>query len=218
MLTLASALLLAAAQTAPAPAPAAPLSETAGMALAAAYGDQVTGRFSSAAQHAADPRYDVVEARIVRIWPDRTDGIWLYQEQAIINQDGRTPEQARARPYFQFVARIAPLANGVLRRDNFRVLDGGKWVGMTADDARLAALGAADLAEASCHNRIELVSRGHWVSQTESCANAYRGAAYMTSRSLTTPDRFVNWDRGFTADGQHVWGPRAGGYIFDRVQ
>ncbi len=196
----------------------APVPEIGGAALADAYAAAVIGRFSSAAQHAADPRYDVVEARISRIWPERTDGIWLYQEQAIVNQPGMTGDQARQRPYFQFVARIAPLENGVLRRDNYRVADGAKWRGMTSGDARLASLTPADLAPPSCHNRIELVSRGHFVSQTESCANAYRGAAMMVSRSLTTPTRFVNWDRGLAADGAHVWGPRAGGYIFERVE
>ncbi len=36
-----------------------------------AYAATVSGTFSSAAQHRADPAYDEVEARIVRIWPER---------------------------------------------------------------------------------------------------------------------------------------------------
>jgi hypothetical protein len=28
---------------------------------------------------------------------------------------------------------------------------------------------------------------------------------------------FTNWDRGFTAEGEHVWGPRGGGYEFVRL-
>jgi hypothetical protein len=185
--------------------------------LTEAYAAQVVGLYSSAAQHRADPRYDEVEARIIRIWPERTDGVWLYQEQAIVNQDGLTREAARAKPYFQFVARIVPLGHGLLRRDNFRVSDRAKWAGVTAGDARLAALTPADLEAPSCHNRLELVSPGYWIGKTESCTNSYRGATMMDSRSISTPTGFVNWDRGLTATGEHVWGPRWGGYMFDRV-
>lgn len=181
------------------------------------YARTATGEFSSAAQHAADRRYDVVEARIVRIWPERTDGLWLYQEQAIVGV-AEGPPPGRSRPYFQFVARVVPLGDGTLRRDNFRVRDGAKWLGITAGDARLASLSDADLMPASCHNRIERVAAGHWTGRTESCANSYRGAAYMESRSLATADRYVNWDRGFDAAGSRVWGPADGGYIFVRTK
>jgi hypothetical protein len=185
--------------------------------LAEAYAAQVVGSYSSIAQHRADPRYDEVEARVIRIWPERTDGVWLYQEQAIVNQPNTDAAIARSRPYFQFVARVTPLGNGLLRRDNFRVSDRARWVGMTAGDARLASLSPADLEAASCHNRIELISPGYWTGRTESCTNSYRGAAYMESRSISTPTGFINWDRGFSVGGEHVWGPRWGGYVFDRV-
>jgi hypothetical protein len=207
LLTLTALALQAATPTAPAPMP-----------LPEVYAANVTGSFSSAAQHRSDVRYDEVEARIIRIWPERTDGVWLYQEQAIITVPGVDAATARLRPYFQFVGRIVPLGSGLLRRDNFRVADGARWVGMTGDDPRLAALSPADLAPASCHNLIELVSPGHWTGRTESCANGYRGATYMRSISLATPDRYVNWDRGFTATGERVWGPEWGGYVFDRVR
>jgi len=176
------------------------------------YEATVTGRFSSAAQHRRDRSYDEVEARIVRIWPERTDGLWLYQEQAIVNAPGMTREQALARPYFQFVARIVPLEGGVLRRDNFRVREPGRFVG-----ANVGALQHGDLMEASCHNRIERVSAGWYLGRTESCANRYRGAVFMESRSVSTRDAYVNWDRGFDAQGRRLWGPEAGGYVFDRI-
>lgn len=177
-----------------------------------AYAQTVTGRFSSAAQHARDPAYDEVEARIVRIWPERTDGLWLYQEQAVLTREGMSREEARAKPYFQFVARVVMLQPGVFRRDNFRVRDGARFAG-----GKIAALAQTDLMEASCHNRIELVAAGTYVGRTESCANAYRGAQWMQSLSVATPASYVNWDRGFDGAGKRIWGPEAGGYVFDRV-
>lgn len=185
--------------------------------LAADYAAVAVGSFSSQAQHRADPAYDWAEARVIRIWPDRTDGIWLYHEQAIISVNGLTPDQARARPYFQFVARINVLAPGVLRRENFRLKDPAAWRGLQAGDARLATLGPADLGPASCHNRLEVVSRSTFIGRTESCANNWRGAVRLDSVSVTSPDAYVNWDRGFDAAGNRVWGPAHGGYEFRRL-
>lgn len=176
------------------------------------YAETVTGRFSSAAQHRHDSGYDEVEARVVRIWGEREDGLWLYQEQAIVNQPGLTPAQARARPYFQFVAHVVALEGGVLRRDNYRLRNPVRFVG-----ANVAELSEADLLPAGCHNRIERIASGYYVARTESCANSYRGAVSMRSLSISSRAAYVNWDRGFDVDGRRVWGPEAGGYVFDRL-
>lgn len=185
--------------------------------LAEDYAASAAGNFSSEAQHRADPRYDWVEARVVRIWPERTDGVWFYQEQAIVNTPGLTPDAARRKPYFQFVGRVTQIGREVLRRDNFRVKSGAAWLGMTSGDARLASLTPADLAEPGCHNRLEKVSTGVFTGRTESCTNAYKGAAGMQSLSVTMADVYVNWDRGFDLAGNRVWGPEGGGYVFRRM-
>ena len=49
------------------------------------------------------------------------------------------------------------------------------------------------------------------------CRNSYKGASYAISHSVLTVDEMVNWDRGFNAAGELVWGPAAGGYRFRRV-
>ncbi|HRW89883.1 MAG TPA: CpcT/CpeT family chromophore lyase, partial [Flavobacteriales bacterium] len=43
----------------------------------------MTGSFSSAAQAEADTNYYAIELEMARIWPERTDGVWLYVEQAV---------------------------------------------------------------------------------------------------------------------------------------
>lgn len=180
--------------------------------MLADYAQAAIGHFSSAAQHRRDPAYDEVEVRVVRIWPERTDGLWLYQEQAIVNQPGKSRDQALAAPYFQFVAHVVTLKAGSIRRDNFRVRDAGRFTG-----ARVEALAQADLMEASCHNRIDRIASGWFVGTTESCVNRYKGAAWMLSLSVLTARTYVNWDRGFDASGTRIWGPAQGGYIFDRL-
>jgi hypothetical protein len=181
--------------------------------LLAEYAADTVGLYSSAAQHRADAAYDEVEARVVRIWPERTDGVWLYQEQTIVNQPGLSPDDARAKPYFQRVARVVMASDATLRRDNYRLKAPAPHVGA----ARLAELTPDSLVPAGCHNIIQRIGTGTWYGMTENCANSYKGAASMVSQSVKTPGRFVNWDRGLAADGSHVWGPRAGGYVFDRV-
>ena len=180
------------------------------------YAATVTGAFTTEAQHRADARYDIVEARIVRLWPERTDAVWLYQEQAIVNVAGKTPDEARKAPYFQFVARIVALGDGTLRRDNMRLREPARWAGLKDGDPRLTRITPADLADPGCHNRIERIAPGHFASRTETCLNSYKGAVTMRSLSVTTPDTYANWDRGFATDGQRVWGPAEGGYIFRR--
>jgi len=166
------------------------------------------GSYTTAAQAARDDRYDTVEAEVVRIWPERTDGVWLYQEQAIINRKDLTPAQAKAQPYFQRVARVHREKDGRLRRDNHVITNAKAFTG------KPATLRFEHLGPAGCHNLLERVAEGHWTARTENCANSYKGAAEMRSVSVQTADTYANWDRGFSADGKHVWGPTDGGYIF----
>ena len=50
----------------------------------------------------------------------------------------------------------------------------------------------------------------------QDCQNRYRGASYLVSRSTTSAEGVDNWDRGFDANGEQVWGPISGPYRFRR--
>jgi hypothetical protein len=201
--------LCAAAPGASSPLPIPPLLES--------YVRVTTGTFSSLAQHRADPAYAEVEVHVVRIWPERADGVWLYQEQAILSGTSDR-EAARARPYFQRVSRISAQPDGTLLRETFALRDPGRFVGLWRGDHRGPALTPADLGEAGCPIRIEAAGHGHFAGTSGACPNRHRGASAMRSVSVIAPDRFVNWDRGFDRDGRLVWGPEAGGYVFVRVE
>lgn len=171
----------------------------------------VTGRFTSAAQAARDPRYSVVEARISRIWSERTDGVWFYQEQAILDQPGVTAEQARARPYFQRIFQVRPQSDGTLVRDTYELTDPKAVAGLPRP------LTQADLGKPGCPILFERVAARTWTSRSGDCPNNWRGAVKMISRGVTTASGFANWDRGVGGEGQHVWGPTDGGYLFERM-
>ncbi|MBK7032563.1 MAG: hypothetical protein IPH49_04720 [Ignavibacteria bacterium] len=46
------------------------------------------------------------------------------------------------------------------------------------------------------------------------CTSDLKGASYATSEVKIFRDRIISWDRGFSADGVQVWGPKKGGYVF----
>jgi hypothetical protein len=170
-----------------------------------------TGLFTSAPQAARDSSYQVVEFRAVRIWPDREDGHWVYTEQQIEGQES---------PYRQRIQRYFRDADGEIRLRVYTLPGVETYVGAWREPARLEAVDPASLnAEAGCDNVYRQVEPGVFAGSTieQECRNNWRGAAYMRSISSVQAGGFTNWDRGFTAEGEHVWGPRTGGYEFTKL-
>ena len=93
-------------------------------------------------------------------------------------------------------------------------------VGAWQEPTKFADLKPADLAELhGCDAVITRAGTGRFEGSTSGarCRNSYKGASYAISQSVLTAEEMVNWDRGFDANGNLVWGPAAGGYRFRRV-
>lgn len=173
----------------------------------------MTGRFSSARQAAEDPDYQAVELNVTPIWGRRGDGPWLYVEQAFADSPSK--------PYRQriYQLRYAPQVSGVELRV-FTLPDPAAAVGAWKDPTRLGRLRPEELTrlegcEVLFSRRGEYLFRGS--TQGEGCRNSHRGAAYMTSEMVVEPAMTRIWDRGYSAERQQVWGPKAGSYRFDKV-
>jgi hypothetical protein len=69
-----------------------------------------------------------------------------------------------------------------------------------------------------CAGGAERIGSGFWRAENPDCPNAYRGAVRASSDSIRTADAYANWDRGWNVEGQQVWGPTSGGYIFERIR
>lgn len=182
---------------------------------AAEFAQDAAGSWSSAAQ-SIDPGYDWVESEVRQIWPDREDGVWLYQENAII---AASPEAAiegtpKARPYFQVVVHLQDVGGGALHTTTYKVADRAAAKGAWSNPE---AFSSDWLGEVSCMGSMHRVGQGFWRGET-TCPNNYKGAARVVSLSVRSPGAHVNWDRGFDADGTHVWGPADGGYVFERKE
>jgi hypothetical protein len=174
---------------------------------------RMCGNFSNATQARSDFSYRDVVLHIVRIWPERSDGPWLYLEQALAD--------APAQPYRQQIYHLVAARDGVI---DVRVLKLSDPVALTAawrDPARFASLTPEKLIDcAGCAMQLKVLADGSIQGATVGCACASElsSAAYATTDLTVTEQGLVFWDRGFTSTGLQVWGPANSGYEFKRLE
>ena len=171
----------------------------------------MTGTFDSSQQAADDDRYFNIRLVMLPIWTDRSDGRWLYVEQAA---DGSLDE-----PYRQRVYRLHGAGRGVVWSDVY-TLPGDPlafanfW--RTGDDP-FQQITPEDLTlRRGCSIRLTPADADHYAGETigEGCESTLRGANYATSEVFIGADVLWSWDRGWNDQGQQVWGATAGPYIF----
>ncbi len=201
------AALLAVCLLTPSPQPAAGPSRV--VATAATY---LTGDFTSSAQAEADDRYFAIELHVRPIWQGRDDGPWLYVEQAAA--------RAVERPYRQRIYRVAATEDGRVVSYVYTLPgDPLAYAGAYRAVEKFDELSPDDLTlRDGCG--VYLTQEGQsFVGGTEGkgCASTLGGASYATSEVTLNRDQLQSWDRGFSADGEQVWGAEAGPYLFERM-
>jgi CpeT protein len=176
----------------------------------------MAGSFSSRAQSLSDARYLDIELQVARIWPERSDGPWLYVEQASAD--------ARDKPYRQRIYRLQALAGGELVSWVYTLPgDPLAFAGAATQPARLGALQPAQLQlREGCEVRLraEPAADGQRFvgsTQGQACRSDLRGATHASSDVQIDSQGMRSWDRGFDANHRQVWGATAGAYRFDRV-
>jgi len=170
------------------------------------------GSFTSEVQAKQDLRYDAIIWHIAEIWPDDDpDERWLYTESWMPD----TPA-----PYMQRISRLREEADGTISARRYTLTEAPRFVGAWQEPSKFAGLTPAELVELhGCDAVITRAGAGRFEGSTSGarCRNSYKGASYAISQSMLTTWEMVNWDRGFDAAGNLVWGPAAGGYRFRRV-
>ncbi len=170
------------------------------------------GSFTSELQAKQDARYDAITWHIAEIWQDDDAAErWLYTESWMPGAPA---------PYMQRITRLRLDEDGSIVARRYTLPEAPRFVGAWNEPARFSALKPADLTDLpGCDAVITRAGSGRFEGGTSGarCRNSYKGASYAVSQSVLTADEFVNWDRGFDADGNQVWGPAAGGYHFRRV-
>jgi len=170
------------------------------------------GSFSSEVQARHDSRYGVAIWHFAEIWPgSQADERWVYTESWIKDAE---------RPYMQRISRLTANVDGEILAQRYTIPDAGRFVGAWKSPDRFSGLDRGDLVELTgCAAVIVRAGKDRFEGGTSgtACRNEYKGAAYAISRLILTADDMTNWDRGFSRDGQLVWGPASGGYRFRRA-
>lgn len=166
------------------------------------------GSFSSAEQARNDTDYFDIELEMARIWRPRTDGIWVYVEQARAD--------AKYKPYRQRVYQLAQVDDSTFTSTVYS-LDSAEWyVGGYKVTKLLDRTAAEKLIPLEGCALVLHWRNNAFVGATDdkACKNAWGKATYATSEVTVRPDRMVSWDRGYNDAGEQVWGAEKGGYIF----
>ena len=174
------------------------------------------GHYDSRDQAAADKTYFPIALAMVLIWPDRSDGHWLYVEQAMAD----TPDK----PYRQRAYRVYNGEDGEVISEVYTIAEPERFV-QGWRTGSLAAL-HRDMLQPRTGCAVHLRAQGDaaqsptqsvvWQGATmgNGCASERSGAAYATAEVRLEAERMSSWDRGFDAAGKQVWGATAGAYVF----
>ncbi len=174
---------------------------------AAAVAGMMQGHYDSRDQSAADKAYFAISLAMVPIWPERSDGHWLYVEQAIAD----TPDK----PYRQRVYRVYNGEGGEVVSEVYTVAEPERYV-QGWRTGSLAGL-RQEMLQPRTGCAVHLRNRDQaWQGATvgTGCASERSGAAYATAEVVLEPERMTSWDRGFDAAARQVWGATAGAYVF----
>ncbi len=170
------------------------------------------GHYDSRDQAATDKTYFPIALAMVPIWPQRSDGHWLYVEQAMAD----TPD----RPYRQRAYRVYNGEDGEVISEVYTFAEPERFV-QGWRSGSLAGL-REDMLQPRTGCAVHLRAQGDavesmvWQGATvgNGCASERSGAAYATAEVRLEAGRMSSWDRGFDAAGKQVWGATAGAYVF----
>ncbi|MGP1346007.1 MAG: chromophore lyase CpcT/CpeT [Phycisphaerales bacterium] len=180
------------------------------------------GHYTSTAQALANPdSFFDIHLHMTPIWTDRAGSgpgegqtLWVYVEQAAATRLDR--------PYRQRIYRIDWTApESVESRVYLLPGDPLAYAGAHEDPSRLDALTPADLIPregCTVYLRYNQDTRNFTGgTRGNGCESELAGAAYATSTVTMDADTLLTWDRGWSADGEQVWGSTEGPYEFRRI-
>ncbi len=169
------------------------------------------GSYSSERQSLQDSSYFHITLDMKRIWPENTDGAWLYVEQTAASSPGR--------PYRQRIYQVRQTSDTTFTSSIYSFSDPKPFIGAHLQPEMLNAISADSLKLLQgCDIFLSYVNGVFQGSTKEGqCANAWGEATYATSEVVLYADHMVSWDRGYNDAHEQVWGAEKGGYQFDKI-
>jgi hypothetical protein len=170
----------------------------------------MSGVFDSKQQSQNDSNYFEIHLHMKPIWTERTDGFWLYVEQAIVT--------ALDKPYRQRVYNVKVLNDSTIVSKVYTFKGSGlRFAAEWKKDKPLSTLTVDSLEDRNgCSIYLHKKSKKEFYGSTNNndCESNLRGAKYATSKVVISPKLLSSWDQGFDATGKQVWGATKGGYLF----
>ena len=170
--------------------------------------NQLQGEYSSEAQSKEDTSYFNIYLAMYPIWTDRTDGKWLYVEQAMAAK--------REKPYRQRIYQIKKGENDEIISVIYTFENPLEYANAHQNKEILQKLTFDKItSKVGCEVYMKPTKTGfEGGTKGEGCPSNLRGASYTTTQIKMENNSLISWDRGFFADGKQAWGAEKGGYIF----
>jgi len=173
----------------------------------------MSGAFSSEAQSQNDTDYYDIRLHMDQIWTNRTDGYWLYVEQAMSTN--------LEKPYRQRFYRLTQKNDHTIESIVYTIQDPLRFAGAWNNKDLLKSINPDSLElRAGCSILIHKKSDGIFEGSTSNkdCPSNLRGASYATSEVIINQTQMVSWDRGYDGADKQVWGAEKGGYVFVKMK
>jgi CpeT protein len=171
--------------------------------------DYMCGSFSSEAQAKKDTTYFDIRLHMKSIWPDRTDGYWIYIEQAV--------SKYMDKPYRQRVYHVYQLNDTTIVSQVYDLKNPQSNIGAWKNERPLTTLTTDSIEmKDGCAIYLKKNKKGQFVGSTpeKQCLSKLRGASYASSEVVISKKLLVSWDRGWDSNDKQVWGAELGGYKF----
>jgi hypothetical protein len=173
----------------------------------------MTGSFSSETQSLEDSSYFHIRLCMQPIWAEKADGLWLYVEQAAY--------RSLETPYRQRIYQLY-LTNDqqTLVSKVYELEEPLQWAGACKDEELRSSIIPEMLVERpGCELFLTREENGSFSGATleGACLSFWRGAEWVSSHVTINKQGLTSWDRGWTQQGELIWGPESGGYRFDRI-
>lgn len=173
----------------------------------------MSGYFTSQKQSESDSSYYDIRLRMKPVWKERTDGFWLYVEQAMASHQDR--------PYRQRVYHLIKLRDNLFESRVYSLGEPLRFAGDWRKKEPLSGLTPDSLTlRRGCSIILRRTGEDEFTGNTvgRGCRSDINEADYATSIVILTPERLLSWDRGFNSEGEQVWGARKGGYVFIKIK
>ncbi|MEM9679104.1 MAG: chromophore lyase CpcT/CpeT [Bacteroidota bacterium] len=168
------------------------------------------GSYNSEIQSKVDSSYFNISLHMYPIWEDK--GYFLYVEQAV--------NSAQDRPYRQRIYEVTRHSDSTFSSAIYALPVDSVWIGKWKTPKAFNSFSIKDIElKKGCEVILKRMGPNHFMGETgnRTCESTLRGASYATSEVEILEDKIISWDRGFDANGEHVWGAEKGGYIFNKL-